>query len=443
MAPGHRCVPALESGAVEPMFRLEVDAGEDQSAAAGAEALAASGELPAKEMLAAFRRAVHLEPTDPDYHYILGTALMRLGRHSEAVTALREALSFQPDDTTYRRTLGTALWRHGRFAEAADAYQHVLRTTPRDIEALNGLSLAQFKLGDLRRAEESLSRAHATDRSRADVRSNYAVVLWAAGRREPAERHFQKAVETSPAYVPFRLNHGYALLGLGRPAEAVQRFREALHYAPEDAGVLFDLGDACFAAGNAAEAEEAWDRGALLDPPLAASRTGSRESRRALAQERLREEMAAERVRSSPVGAALAASDHLRESIERWRVWTPRGLGRLALFGVGLLALRALFVVAPHYIANFSLRDDVARAARTASKDDSLVHERVMSAVREHGRDPYVRPESVHVEYNGRLRRIELLYAVPVDLLPGFRRSLSFRIRVEEPVLIAPDTTFL
>lgn len=60
-------------------------------------------------MLAAFRRALQIDPSDPDYHYILGSACLRLGRATEAVAAFREALSLQPADATYRRALGAAL----------------------------------------------------------------------------------------------------------------------------------------------------------------------------------------------------------------------------------------------------------------------------------------------------------------------------------------------
>lgn len=431
-------------------FQLEIEAAEDAAAAAGAEALVAAERLPDKEMLAAFRRALQLDPADPDYHYILGNALMRLGRHGEAVAAFREALTFQPGDATYRRALGAALWRVGRHAESADIFQQVLREQPRDVDVLNGLGLAHLKLGDLRRALDALGRAHALARDRPDVRSNYAAALWSSGKTTQAERHFRMAVEKSPAYVPFQLNLGHALVGLGRAADAVDRFREALRYAPADAAVLFDLGDACFAAGRPDDAEEAWDQGALLDPALAATRTGSREARRNLAMQRLRSEMAAEKGRArrgSVGGAFLAAVDAVREGV---RDAVERRVGGLKrrLAGVGvvllvLLGLRAGLVIAPHYVAHLQLRDDVARASRTPTKDDSLVHERIMSAVRERGRESFVIPQAIQIELSGRMRRVEFSYDVPLELLPGWRPRLRFRVRVEEPVMIAPDPIFL
>lgn len=430
-------------------FHLEIEAGDDAAAAAGAEALVAAGQLPDKEMLAAFRRALQLDPADPDYHYILGSALMRLGRHGEAVTAFREALTLQPGDATYRRALGAALWRVGRHAEAGDAFQQVLHQQPRDVDALNGLGLAQLRLGDLRRALDALGRAHSLDRERPDVRSNYAAALWSSGKTAQAERHFRLAVEKSPAYLPFQLNLGHALVGLGRPVEAALRFREALRYAPEDARVLFDLGDACFAAGRADEAEAAWERGALLDPALAARRTGSHEARRTLAMQRLKDELAEEKGRlgsGGPAAALLGAVDAVGESVRdavKGRGGLSRRLASLAVAGLVLLGLRASLVVVPHYVAHLQLRDEVARACRTATKDDSVVHERVMSAVREHGREPFVLPSAIQIERNGRLRRVEFSYVVPLEILPGWRPSVRFRVRVEESVLVAPDPVFL
>lgn len=431
-------------------FHLEIEPGEETTAAAGAEALVAAEKLPEKEMLAAFRRALRLDPSDPDYRFILGSTLARLGRHAEAVSALREALLFQPGDATYRRALGAALWRLGRHAEAVDAFQQVLSETPRDVDALNGLGLALLSLGDVRRAEDALGRAHALARERPDLRSNHAASLWAAGRTAQAERQFRLAVEASPAHVPYRLNLGYALLGLGRPAEAVACLREALRHAPEDASLRFDLGDACFAAGDAGAAEEAWEQGALLDPALAATRTGSREALQALALQRLRSELEAERRRGrlGGLGARLFGGiDELREgtarALGRLGSSAPSRLARLAVLAVVALALRAVLLVTPHYLVHFQLRDDVVRACRTATKDDSLVHERVMSAVRERGREPYVDAAAIVIEMQGRLRRVEFTYDVPVEVIPGWRPAVRFRVRVEEPVLVAPDPLFL
>lgn len=431
-------------------FHLEIEAGDEVAAAAGALALVAAEKLPEKETLAAFRRALRLDPSEPDYRYILGSALMRLGRHAEAVTALREAVAFQPGHAIYRRTLGAALWRLGRHAEAVDVFQQVLSEAPRDVDALNGLGLALLDLGDVRRAENALGRAHALARRRPDLRSNHAAALWAAGRAVQAERQFRLAVEASPAHVPFRRNLGYALLGLGRPAEAVERFREALRHAPEDASLFFDLGDACFTAGHADAAEQAWEQGALLDPALAALRTGSREARQALALERLRGELEAERTRSREGGLGaglLRRIDALRERVARapGRLGhsVPSRLGAVALFALVVLGLRAAFVVTPHYVAHFQLRDDVAQACRTATKDDSLVRERVMGAVHERGRGPFVDAAAIMINTRGRLRRVELAYTVPVEVLPGWRPALRFHIRVEELVLAEPDPVFL
>jgi hypothetical protein len=222
----------------------------------------------------------------------------------------------------------------------------------------------------------------------------------------------------------------------------------ALNYAPVVAGILLDLGDASFAAGQVEAAEDAWERGALIDPALAASRTGSREARREMALERLKSEIASERRAhraEGAVGVLLAASDAVREWLSGLVVGRTlrQRLGSAAVLAFLVLAVRALFVFTPHYVANLKLRDDVARACRTASKDDTLVHERVMSAVHEHGRDAWVKPEAVQIEMNGRLRRIEIRYAVPIDILPGWSHPVRFAIRVEEPVLVAPDPTFI
>lgn len=111
-----------------PSFRVRIDIpgrvpGGDPSQPSPVEALAAKEGLTDKQALAAFRKAVRLEPADPDYYYILGDALAQLGRHGEALPALEEAIRLSPEDPAYRYALGATLWTMRRYEEAASAFQ--------------------------------------------------------------------------------------------------------------------------------------------------------------------------------------------------------------------------------------------------------------------------------------------------------------------------------
>ncbi len=75
----------------------------------------------AREALAAFARAARIDPDEPDYHFILGEALLAAGRVGEAVASLREAVALHPRGATYHLALGRALTARHRFAEAIES----------------------------------------------------------------------------------------------------------------------------------------------------------------------------------------------------------------------------------------------------------------------------------------------------------------------------------
>lgn len=109
------------------------------------------------EAMAAYCRALELDPDLPDAHLNLGRLLHELGKIEEAEACYRRALEGRPGDPTAAYNLGVALQDLGRLAEAAEAYEAVL----------------------------------AEDGSFADAHYNLAVVYEGLGRRQAAFRHLK------------------------------------------------------------------------------------------------------------------------------------------------------------------------------------------------------------------------------------------------------------
>jgi cytochrome c553 len=98
----------------------------------GALALARLNPSGAIPMLA---NAVRLDPSRPDAHNMLGAALARVGRTSEAIAELRIALQERPDFANARLNLANALLHAGQFDEALEDYREVLAAAPGDESA--------------------------------------------------------------------------------------------------------------------------------------------------------------------------------------------------------------------------------------------------------------------------------------------------------------------
>jgi cytochrome c553 len=76
--------------------------------------------------------AVRLDPSRPDAHNMLGAALARVGRITEAIAQLRIALAERPDFAGARLNLANALLRAGQVDEAVEDYREVIEAEPND-----------------------------------------------------------------------------------------------------------------------------------------------------------------------------------------------------------------------------------------------------------------------------------------------------------------------
>jgi Tfp pilus assembly protein PilF len=74
----------------------------------------------------AFRRAVELDPSDPDSHYFLGTMLVGLQRYEDAILSFEEALRLNPFHVSAEYGLGNAYRFLGQVDEALE---HLTRST--------------------------------------------------------------------------------------------------------------------------------------------------------------------------------------------------------------------------------------------------------------------------------------------------------------------------
>ena len=105
--------------------------------------------------------------------------------------------------------------------------------------------------------------------------------------------------------------------------------------------------------------------------------------------------------------------------------------------------------LAPPYVTFWRLHDEVRlvarrHAARTDQEGDTPeLRVALQEAVRNRKLEPYLSGRDFEVEANAVVLRIRCRYSVDVQLLPGHRHTLRFRLQVEEPVLPKADTKFI
>jgi len=111
----------------------------------------------------------------------------------------------------------------------------------------------------------------------------------------------------------------------------------------------------------------------------------------------------------------------------------------LVLAAAGVYAVTR---IAPPYVTHYLLRDDVVQIARAPVTDDHDVLERLLHSVREHGLEDEIASDCFQIETGPRWRAIRCEYDAIVEILPGLRRRLRFRIHVDEPYLPPREVQF-
>lgn len=133
------------------------------------------------------------------------------------------------------RERGRALLREGRHAEAIEAFRAAIRAGGDDPGVWFDLARASSAAGDAAGAIEAYSRVLELEPGNARAAHNLGNVHFRAGRHAEAERLYGRALELDPDYLLALFHHGYVLHQLNRPDEAAARFDRCLAHRPADA----------------------------------------------------------------------------------------------------------------------------------------------------------------------------------------------------------------
>lgn len=398
-----------------------------------------------EEVVATSREALQRDPSEADYYFMLGEALLRLGRAREAQPELEEAVRRHPHDATYHDVLACALWQQGAFEEAAAEFQEAVRLNPQHAPALNGSAAALVELGRSKEAAGILERAIRIDGRDGRLHANLGIALWSLGRPADALRSFRRAAQLRADSAAVQRNLGLALAASGATEPALAALRQAAKLRPDDAQARADLADALYAAGRSAEAAAVYDEATRLDPGCLSGRSVSRQAREAMTADGLRQELQAERAPTDPLHAAwrlfFGLAPAMTGAARITRV-VPAAVGAVLMLAI----LRAAWVLLPPYVEHYLFADKVVEIARAPVEDDADVFERLEHEIEERGLAGRIAPGDCQVATRKKWRRITCAYAVPVRMLPGLAWTLHFKIRAEEPYLplqireIVPDS---
>lgn len=185
-----------------------------------------------EEAVAAFARALQLDPAMAVAERNLRIAYCESGHFDRAVAELRARLADAPADAEARRALAEAYLLGGEPARAMPELEAILASAPDDTEALMQLARATQRIGDMDAAARWLRRA--LERRPLDARLLFqaADVAYHRGLIDDAHAWLRQAIEQSPEMADAHYLLGFVLGDLGRHDEARAAARRAMQLNP-------------------------------------------------------------------------------------------------------------------------------------------------------------------------------------------------------------------
>lgn len=199
--------------------------------------------------VAAWSRALELQPAASRLNYLLAMAQRRLGSMDEA-TALLERRGDVPvrmedplaAEVDALRLSGQVLVqqagvaeREGRLQDARQILERAVALDPQDGAARQNLGLLRYRGGDLPAARADLEAAIALEPRNARFQVSLAVILEAAGQREPAEAALREALRLDPLDADVQVAMADFYRRGNRCAEAGAPYEAAIRLAPSRA----------------------------------------------------------------------------------------------------------------------------------------------------------------------------------------------------------------
>jgi tetratricopeptide (TPR) repeat protein len=253
------------------------------------------------EAEAELRKAIALNPDQPEWHFNLGLTLEASERDAEAMTCFEQAVELMPGHLDPLLAAGIVANRLGKFERAIELLQQALQVDTqcelayahqiesyvrlgRHEEAEVTFYLAQQALEErsphclamiaesliqrrqYERAEWCLWQALRLEPMIPRLRARLGAVYAATKRPRRALQMFLRDLRDDPGNIDTLLEYGEALVELGRLPEAAEKFRRVLELEPANVDAHYRLGVIALAAARYEQAHLEFELVLKLDP---------------------------------------------------------------------------------------------------------------------------------------------------------------------------------
>ncbi|MFT4539069.1 MAG: Flp pilus assembly protein TadD/4-amino-4-deoxy-L-arabinose transferase-like glycosyltransferase [Planctomycetota bacterium] len=195
-----------------------------------------------------------------------GALLAVRGDSDEAEAAFRKAVGLNPDNPQALNNLGQFLRTAGKPAEALGHLQRSIAIDPSDYRAHQNLGFVLLDLNKPREAVAKFKDAHSRQRRNAMLTLEAGDALRAAGHLGPARDFLRLSLGVDPSLTQANFSMGLVYLAAGEPAGAVPFFQKLTQGDPSNAAGFSMLGVALDQSGQKDAAIQAFLSAVELEP---------------------------------------------------------------------------------------------------------------------------------------------------------------------------------
>jgi len=217
------------------------------------------------EAIAAYQKAIEINPEYATAHYNLGLAYYYGKKmYDEAIGVYKEAIETNPEYSKAYRYLGVAYRQKGMNDEAIGAYKKAIELSPQYTEAHNELGIAYYNKKMYDEAIGAYERAIETNPEYASAYSNLGLAYRLKKMYDEAIAAYQKAVEINPEYTLAHNGLGLAYYSREMYDEAIAAYQKAVETNANYSAAHNNLAQAYYEKGEYGLASEHRDRAAEL-----------------------------------------------------------------------------------------------------------------------------------------------------------------------------------
>lgn len=213
------------------------------------------------------RKALALNPNQPEWHFNLGLTLEAVGRDAEALLCYERAAELLPDQVDPALSAGIVANRLGEYDRAIEWFGQALQFDAQSDQAYAGLIEGHVRKRDHEEAETTFYLAQqALPEPSAHCFAAIAESLYIQGKFDRAGWCLREALRLEPNYPRLRGRLAAVLAATGKPHRALQMYLRELQDDPGNIETLHDYGDLLIDLGRLPEAAEKFRRILELEP---------------------------------------------------------------------------------------------------------------------------------------------------------------------------------